>query len=302
MLVRALAILVLVLTASLLLTWHFGADILLALGLILAQLKLLGSKVASIQPPAALAWLKTQAALFFRVELLKKYFYSTLVPVLLGAGFRRRMSALITAFTSAAKARFEAMMAWYRGLDWHVRLVATLIVLVATLGLSVASLGLWLILFSVQLPFWLLAFLGTTLRSTLQSLGKYAFKTVMFLQLGWLWRLIRRRLPPEYLERKRRFDFRLVRRVVRHRRMTLGQLEAGHNSIALRLALLRAYLSAEKPQAPTRDERARMRSGQSSGGAPGENAASDPGRSAVQPGPSCSSGSDTTAQPPGISR
>ena len=262
MLVRALAILFLVAAASLLLTRLFGADVLLALGLILTQLKFIAGKIAAVQPPAALAWLKSQAELFFRVELLKKYFYSTFVPVLLGAGFRRRMALWIGHYTAQVRTRFEAMMTWYRGLDWHVKLVATLIVLVATLGLSVASLGLWLVLFSVQLPFWLLAILGATLRSTLQSMGRYAFKTVMFLQLGWLWRIVKRRLPPEYLERKRRFDFRLVRRVVRHRRMTLAQLEAGHNSLSLRWALMRAYLTSKKPVAPTKDERARMRATQ----------------------------------------
>jgi len=274
MLLRALAILVLVLTASLLLTWQFGAEVLLALGLILTQIKVLWVKLLSIHPPAILVWLKNELALFFRIELIKKYFYSTMVPVLLGAGIRRRMAALIGRYTAAVRARFEAMMVWYQGLDWHVKLVATLIVLAGTLGLSVASIGLWLILFSVQLPFWLLAILGTALRSTLQSLGKYAFKTVMFLQLGWVWRLIKRRLPPEYIERKRRFDFRLVRRVVRQRRMTLKQLEAGHQTVALRWALLRAYVGATKPAAPSPEERARMRGkAVNSGGEPSENTA-----------------------------
>lgn len=256
---RALAILILVLTASLLLTWHFGADVLLALGLILTQIKLLWGKVLGLQLPTALIWLKSQFAPFFRVELIKKYIYSTLLPVALGAGIRRRVASLMARTKSAVTARFGAMMGWYRGLDWRLRIVATLIVITGTLGLSVAFAGLWLVLFSVQLPFWLLAILGTAARSIIQSTGKFAFKTVMFLQLGWLWRFLKRRLPPEYLERKRRFDFRLVRKVVRQRRMTWQQLEAG--GIALRLALLRAYVKADKPMAPTRAERQGMHPG-----------------------------------------
>ena len=61
MLVRAFAILILVVTASLLLTWQFGADILLALGVILTQLKLLLGKVMNVQLPAALVWLKASS-------------------------------------------------------------------------------------------------------------------------------------------------------------------------------------------------------------------------------------------------
>lgn len=259
MFVRALAILIIVIAASLLLTWHFGAEIVLALGVILTQAKLLWGKVLTFQLPSALTWFKSELATFFRIELIKKYVYSTFLPVLMGASLRRRIGLLMRRYMGAIKARFDALMAWYRALDWKIQVIATLIVISATLGLSVASIGLWLILFSVQLPFWLLAFLGATIRSVGQSMGKYAFKTVMFLQLGWLWQIMKRQLPPEYLERKRRFDFRLVRRVVRQRRMTLRQLEAGHKSLFLRLALLRAYIGARKPAPPTERERAHMR-------------------------------------------
>ena len=103
---------------------------------------------------------------------------------MLGAGIRRRMMVIIGRYKTGVLAQFDALMAWYRGLDWQVQVVATLIVLFGTLGLSVASLGLWLVLFSVQLPFWLIAIFSTTARSIAQSMGKYAFKTVMFLQMA----------------------------------------------------------------------------------------------------------------------
>ena len=258
MFLRALALLILVIGASILLTWYFGADVLLALGLILTQLKVLGQKIVSVEVPAILVWLKTQTAAFFRVELLKKYFYSSIVPLLMGPAIKRRVEAFLTRYKDAVRARYDALITWYSALEWYEKTVAALIVLFAMLALSVSSLGLWLILFSVKLPFWVIAGFAAFGRMLWSSITKTAFKTIAFLQLSWLWRLIRPRLPAAYLDRKRRFDFRIARAVVRRRRMTLAQLQAGHRGLSLRLALMAAYFRAEKPEGPTEAEMATM--------------------------------------------
>ena len=46
----------------------------------------------------------------------------------------------------------------------------------------------------------------------------------VFFRLGWLWRVIQRRLPKGYLERKRRIDCRVARMVVRQSWLTVRQL------------------------------------------------------------------------------
>ena len=56
---RAVFLLFLVIGLSGLATWYFGADVLIALGLILVQLKVLGKKILMIEWPALLIWIKT---------------------------------------------------------------------------------------------------------------------------------------------------------------------------------------------------------------------------------------------------
>lgn len=302
MALRAVLLLSFVLGASAYLTWHFGADVLLALGLILTQLKILGQKLLSIELPAILVWLKTQTAAFFRFELIKKYFYSAVVPLLMGPVVKRRIEAFLTRYKSAMRSRYDALITWYNSLEWYEKTFAAIVVLAAMLGLSVTSLGLWLVLFSVKLPFWVIAAASATGRMIWSTITKTAFKTIAFLQLGWFWRLIRRRLPDSYLDRQRRFEYRLARRVVRQRRMTLKQLEAGHNSLALRWALLMAYFRSEKPAGLTDAEFAAMGTGRAGANGNTEteaasNTASEPAGSSVQPAPPRSKGSETTAQP-----
>jgi hypothetical protein len=122
----------------------------------------------------------------------------------------------------------------------------------------VSSLGLWLILFSVKLPLWLVATVSAFARIVVTSVRKMAFKAVAFFQLGWLWRILRRRLPHEYLERKRRFDFRVARRVVRRRRMTVRQLAASKDGLSMRLALIGAYFRTPRPEMPDPARKARL--------------------------------------------
>ena len=68
MLLRALTILVVVASISVGLTVCFGQDVLVALGLILIQLKVIAKKLVSVELPSILAWLKHEAAMFFGVS------------------------------------------------------------------------------------------------------------------------------------------------------------------------------------------------------------------------------------------
>ena len=136
--------------------------------------------------------------------------------------------------------------AWYRKLHWGEKLLAALIILFATLALSVTSLGLWLILFSVKMPLWIAAVATAFGRMIWVSVQKMAFRAAAFLQLSLLWKGLRRVLPSSWLARKRRFDYRVARTVIRRRRMTLRQLEARKDSLPFRMGLLVEYLRGPK--------------------------------------------------------
>ena len=74
------------------------------------------------------------------------------------------------------------------------------------------------------------------------SVQKMAFRAAAFFQLAILWRWLSRKLPASWLARKRRFDYRVARTVVRRRRMTVRQLEARKDSLPFRMGLLFDYL------------------------------------------------------------
>ena len=240
MFLRALLILVVVGSVSIGLTMYFGNEVLVALGLILIQLKVVAKKLVSVELPSILTWLKTETSTFFRIELLKKWAMTTALPLLVGNALLRRIDAFISRYREAIRRQYDGLLTWYNNLEWYEKIVATLIAVFAALGLSVSSLGLWLILFSVKLPFWLVAAFSSTMQMTWVTLRKLAFKAVAFFQLGWLWRFIERRLPEAYIERKRRINFRVARMVVRRRRLTVRQLAERKDSISLRWAVIRA--------------------------------------------------------------
>ena len=242
MLLRALALLVAAISLSVAATIYFGADVLIALGLILTQLQLITKKLMLIKLPAVLAWMKAQAAVFFRIELLKKWIMTTLLPLLLGKAVLRRIAAYLGRYRRAVRFRYVRMLRWYRRLHPAEKVIAALIILFATVALSVTSLGLWLILFSVKLPLWIAAAATAFWRMTWVSVQKMVFKAVAFLQLKWLWRGMSRILPASWLERKRRFDYRVARTVIRRRRMTLRQLEYRKDSLPFRMGILVEYL------------------------------------------------------------
>lgn len=223
-------------------TVYFGNEVLIALGLILTQLKVLGKKLMGLELPAILAWLKMQASVFFRVELLKKWLTTTALPLLLGRAALRRIAAFTLQYRRAVRLRYMRLLRWYRRLSLWEKLLAAAIILAATVAVSVTSLGLWLILFSVKLPLWIVAVATAIGRMTWTSIQKMAFRAAAFLQLSLIWKGVKRLLPASWLAWKRRFDYRVARTVIRKRRMTLAQLEARKDSLPFRMGLLVEYL------------------------------------------------------------
>ena len=242
MMFRGLLLLVAVVSLSVAATMYFGQEVLIALGLILTQLKVLGKKLVGIELPAVLAWLKAQTAVFLRIELLKKWFLTSVMPLVLGKALLRRVAAFTTRYRRAVRLRYMHLLRWYRRLSVWEKLLAALIILFATVALSVTSLGLWLILFSVKIPLWIAAVVASLWRMTWTSVQKMAFRAAAFLQLSLLWKGLKRILPASWLARKRRFNYRVARTVVRRRRLTLKQLEDRKDTLPFRMGLLVEYL------------------------------------------------------------
>lgn len=264
MLFRAVLLLALVVALSAAATIAFGERILVALGFVLLQLKVILGKLWQVRPPEILAWLKLHGTAFFRKDLLMKWVSSYAVPLLLGKAVFRRMSRWVDGYRRQIADRYTAMMDWYDRLGAVEKTVAALIVLVATLGLSVSSLGLWLILFSVKLPFWVASGLVALLRTAWLGLQKTAFRTIAFLQLGWFWAWLRPRLPRGWLARKRRLDYRIARAVIRRRRMTVQQLAGRKDRLPFRTGVLVEWLflpRKDRPVPPPREPGKKGRSG-----------------------------------------
>ncbi|WP_425098643.1 hypothetical protein [Tropicibacter sp. S64] len=239
---RALLLLNLAIGLSGLATWYFGTDVLIALGLILVQVKILAKKLWLIEWPVLLVWLQTQGAAFFKVELIKKYLMTVALPLVLGKRFFRQIKAWLSGYLDGVAQRQAAMMAWFNGLSGLERALAWAIILFGTLALSVSGLGLWLILFSVKLPLWLISAAVSLGRMLWTSVQKTLFKALAFLQLGWLWRGLRRLLPARLLRWKRRQDYRIARAVVRRRRLTIRQLHERKDRLPFRMGVLLDYL------------------------------------------------------------
>ena len=241
MFLRPLALLVAAVGLSIAATLYFGHEVLIALGLILTQIKVIGKKLAMVELPLVLAWLKTQTSAFFQVELIKRWLTTTLLPLLLGKAALRRIAAWLGEYRSAISRRYLRLLRWYRDLHPVEKAIAALAILFATLALSVTSLGLWLILFSVKLPLWIVAMATALGKMTWTSIQKMTFRAAAFLQLSLLWKGLRRLLPASWLERKRRFDYRVARAVIRRRRMTIRQLADRKDSLPFRLGILVDY-------------------------------------------------------------
>ncbi len=239
---RGILLLVAAIGFSVAATMHFGQDVLIALGLILTQIKVIAKKLAGTEFAAILVWFKAQAAMFFRIELLKKWLMTTVMPLLLGKALLRRIAGFTVRYRRAVRLRYMRLLRWYRRLGRGEKVLAALIILFATIALSVTSIGLWLILFSVKIPLWIAAVATSLGKMMWTSVQKMAFRAAAFFQLAMLWRWLRGRLPASWLAWKRRFDYRVARTVVRRRRLTWRQLEARKDSLPFRMGLLIDYL------------------------------------------------------------
>ncbi|MEM6387273.1 MAG: hypothetical protein AAF718_13670 [Pseudomonadota bacterium] len=242
MFLRGFLLLIAAVSLSYAATIYFGNEVLIALGLILTQLKVLGKKMVGLELPAVLAWLKIQMSVFFRVELLKKWITTTALPLLLGRATLRRLLAFTDRYRQAVRQRYIRLLRWYRRLNKWEKLLSAAIILAATVAVSVTSLGLWLILFSIKLPLWLVAVAAALGQMTWASVQKMAFRAAAFLQLSLVWKGILRLLPASWLAAKRRFEYRVARTVIKRRRMTLAQLEARKDSLPFRMGLLVEYM------------------------------------------------------------
>lgn len=238
MLFRALLLLAIVIGLSIWATVAFGHEVLIALGLILAQLQVLFHKVMAVRLPAVLAWIKAHGTVFLRKDLWMKWVSGSLFPMVLGNAVLRRISAFVMAYTAGVRDRYARLLAWYEDLGRIEKTLAALIILFATIALTVSTLGLWLILFSVKLPLWVAAAVAGIWTSMRKSIEKSVFKTLAFLQLGWVWSAIKARLPASWLQRKRRFDYRLARSIIRRRRLTVRELAARKDRLPFRLGVL----------------------------------------------------------------
>ncbi|MCV6594203.1 MAG: hypothetical protein OIF48_14705 [Silicimonas sp.] len=243
MFVRAFALLFLALAASVAATVYFGNEVLIALGLILTKAKFIAKKISMIELPAVLAWLKTQTEAFLRIELIKKWVMTTLLPLVVGNAMLRRIARFLDQYRAGLRARYMGLLRWYRDLHPVEKMVAALVILSATVALSVTSVGLWLILFSVKLPLWIAAATTALWRMTWASVEKMVFKGLAFLQLKWLWRGVSRLLPASWLAWKRRLDYRVARAVIRRRRMTVRQLAEKKDSLPFRLGIMVDFLT-----------------------------------------------------------
>ena len=242
MIFRTTALLILLIAVSVVLTYAIGEKVLVALGVALIQLQILTKKLFALEWAAIVLWLKTNTALFLRVELLKKWATTSVLPLFMGSVLRRRVSALIGVLQNSIRSRYDALLAWYDQLNGIEKALTALVLIAAIFALSVSSLGLWLILFSIKMPLWIVAFFAAIAKSFWQSASKMIFRAVAFFQLGILWGLTRRILPESVLEKKRRFDFRIARAVVKRRRLTLRELSSRKQTFALKWAIFREGL------------------------------------------------------------
>lgn len=241
MFARAFALLFLAIAISVGATLVFGQEVLFALGLMLTQAKLIAKKLALVKLPAVLGWLKTQAAAFFKIELLKKWIMTTVLPLILGKALLRRFASFLDQYRRAVRRRYMALLRWYRGLHKVEKIVAALIILCATVAVSVTSLGLWLILFSVKIPLWIAAVSTALWQSTWVSIQKTTFRAIAFFQLRWLGKGLARLMPAPWVAWKRRVDYRMARAVIKRRRMTIRQLADKKDSLAFRIGVMTEF-------------------------------------------------------------
>lgn len=253
MLTRAVAVLAFLIAVSFGLSWALGGEALAALGLILVQLKIVFAKVGTISTKTIIAWVKAQGVNFARVEVAKRWVLKSLLPLIIGASLQRKIAAVFGKFLEGYKRRKEALMANYHSWPKPVQAIAIACSLLAILAMSLTTMSVWLFIFSVQLPIWILAASGSLWKMLLGVVQKLLFRTIAFMQLYKIWGFIKKRLPESYLRKKRQFDFKVARIVVRQRKMTVAQLRAQKDSLGMRVALVREYFRHKRPDADDTD-------------------------------------------------
>ncbi|MGR3433870.1 MAG: hypothetical protein ACU0CO_03100 [Shimia sp.] len=220
MLLRAILILGFLGAAAVAASVLFGAEVVFALGLIWVQAKVLFGKIGSLTWPTVAKWLKLHGLTFVRRDVWMRWMTSTALPMVVGNAVLRRFAGALARLRADVGLRYAAIRGWYRALPPIPRFAATLVLLGAAIGAGLASVGIWVILFSVQLPIWMVALAATLARTVLRTVEKTVFKTLAFLQLGWLWTALRRVLPARWLIAMRRWNRRVAREVIGRRRRT----------------------------------------------------------------------------------
>ncbi len=219
---RALALLALVIAASVALSLVFGTQVLAALGLMIGKAKLLAANALAAVAKGAGVWLRAQGVRFARVEIAKRWVYRSLLPLVIGAAGQRRVRALLRHARRAVRRRHDAMMAWYGRQPLALRVATVGLAIAAMLALTATSVGIWVLIFSVQVPVWILAGLGSVGSLIRDYVERAVFKTVVFMKLDRLWAWAEARLPRGLRRAKRRADLKVARTVVKGRRKAIA--------------------------------------------------------------------------------
>jgi len=236
------------------LSLSFGAEVLAALGLMIAQFKILWAKVLGMSTQTLLVWLKAQGVNFARIEIGKRWFMKSILPLIIGAATQRKIAEFTKTYVDAVKTRVQFMLDWYKNLPRPMRIILILIAFFTTLAVAVLTMSVWLLLFSIQLPIWIIASLSAFWNMVWTTIQKTVFRSLAFMQIFRAWGYLRRMMPPDYIARLRRFNFRIARIVVRRRRMTVAQLHSQKDTLGIRWELFREYYRHARPAEPTAEE------------------------------------------------
>ena len=151
---------------------YFRFDVLVALGLILMQAKIVAKKLVAVELKSVVAQLKAVGSTFLRIKVLKKW--PMTLPHLVGKALLRKLDTFLSRYRDAIFRQYDRSISWYNAMVWHVKIVVALIVVFAALGLSVSSVGLWVILLSVKLPLWIVPAFSSGVQMTWATIRKVA--------------------------------------------------------------------------------------------------------------------------------
>ena len=147
-------------------TIYFSYDVLVALGLILMQAKVVAKKLVRVELPFVPGVTQGCKLDVPSYRVAEEMADDTALPLLVGKALLHKLDTFLSRYCDTICSQCDGSIGCYNALGWYVKVVATLIVVFATLGLSVSSVGLWVILVSVKLPFWLVAAFSSGVRMT----------------------------------------------------------------------------------------------------------------------------------------